>query len=150
MLFWQLLQNQYKCNINIMWLIFYFLEMSWQYSFAYANVCHCIWSISDHVPVWHLQESLWTLKPFSIGPLHSLEKLGTKYRMIQHHCLEKVTPHSHCCKNLKTWSYIQTSYIGIQWVSISVIYRLQERLWISDEGSFVQYCHWVWYPHESS
>jgi hypothetical protein len=39
--------------------------------------------------------------------------------------------------------------MGIQWDATWVIYRLQESLSFSWEGSGVEYSHWVWYTHET-
>jgi hypothetical protein len=40
--------------------------------------------------------------------------------------------------------------MGVKWHSTSAIHRLQESLWFSEEGSFVQYSHIVWGTHEAT
>jgi hypothetical protein len=40
--------------------------------------------------------------------------------------------------------------MGVQWDSISAIYRLQESLWFSLDRSIVQYFYRVWGTYEAS
>ena len=40
--------------------------------------------------------------------------------------------------------------MGIKQSSASVLYRLQEGLWLSWDGGLVCYCHSVGHPHESN